>query len=56
MIKNLYICISKRERERQRERERKKEIGTKKRYIQIATITILTKTFTKGYKVTLYSD
>ena len=42
-----------RERERERERERDKEYN----YIPMATITKATiATFTKGYKVTLYSD
>ena len=40
----------------QREREREREIGTKKRYIPIATVTKWQPNLTKGYKVTLYSD
>ena len=60
MIQNLRMRDVKqhnthRERERERERERKREIGTKRRYIPIATVTNNNNNL-KGYKVTLYSD
>ena len=52
MVKNLCVCVCKIDTHTERERE----IGTKKRYIPVATNYKMTTTFTKGYKVTIYSD
>ena len=56
--KNLRIGEAKQNTHRERERERERERGTKNLsiFIQSNSYKLEQPTFTKGYKVTLYSD